>query len=195
MKLYLITQPFFFDKEVSLVNEMFACGLEVLHLRKPEAALAEMENFLSKIDAEYLKRISIHSCYDLVGKYGLRGAHLGRNRSLDLCDFHGKLSFSCHTLEEVIVHKPICDYVFLSPVFDSISKQGYKASFSDEVLAKAKEDGIIDSKVVALGGISLDNVARVGRMGFGGVAVLGGVWQSSEPVRNLEKYLQVLDKL
>lgn len=195
MKLCLITQPFFFDKEALLVNEMFACGLKILHLRKPVATVAEMEDFLSKINSNYLNRITIHSCYGLVDKFKLRGAHLGANRSFDTNNFHGALSFSCHSFDEVKVHKPKCDYVFLSPIFDSISKQGYKASFNRTALAKAKHEGVIDSKVLALGGITIDNVSRVSQMGFGGVAVLGGVWQSQEPVSSLERYIKVVENL
>jgi thiamine-phosphate pyrophosphorylase len=66
--------------------------------------------------------------------------------------------------------------VTLSPVFDSISKAGYNAGFSYEAITDALEKGIIDNKVVALGGISSSNIASVTDLGFGGVAVLGTVW-------------------
>lgn len=36
--------------------------------------------------------------------------------------------------------------------------------------------GWIDRKVMALGGITLDNIARVQSYGFGGAIVLGDIW-------------------
>ena len=63
------------------------------------------------------------------------------------------------------------DYVFLSPVFDSISKQGYRAAFSMETLEQAR--GIIDEKVFALGGVTLDKITILEQLHFGGIAVYG----------------------
>lgn len=77
--------------------------------------------------------------------------------------------------------KPSCDYVFLSPIFDSISKQGYKAAFTPEQIEAAQ--GIIDQQVVALGGMSLERVPLVRGMGFGGAAFLGDVWQHAADER------------
>ena len=44
------------------------------------------------------------------------------------------------------------------------------------MLRKAKEEGIIDDKVVALGGMSVERLPLVRSWGFGGVAFLGDVW-------------------
>ena len=76
---------------------------------------------------------------------------------------------SCHSLEEVCQYKNHMDYVFLSPVFDSISKQGYRAAFSIETLEQAR--GIIDEKVFALGGVTLDKITILEQLHFGGIAV------------------------
>jgi len=87
------------------------------------------------------------------------------------------VSHSCHTLEEVRLWKPLCQYVFLSPIFNSISKEGYLAAFSRESLREAHRDGTIDRQVVALGGISPQEIHLCHALGFGGVAVLGWLWQ------------------
>ncbi len=42
-----------------------------------------------------------------------------------------------------------------SPIYDSISKEGYSSAYSCDTLQKAQQAGIIDSKVMALGGITL----------------------------------------
>ena len=69
------------------------------------------------------------------------------------------------------------DYVFLSPIFDSISKRGYRSQFSLTELQKAAAEGIIDSKVVALGGITKDKLPLLQSLHFGGAAMLGAIWE------------------
>ena len=104
---------------------------------------------------------------------------------------HNHTLHSCHTLEEVHLNKLQSDYVFLSPIFDSISKQGYKAAFTEYILRCAHRDGIIDDKVVALGGITPANARKAMTLGFGGVAVLGDIWQSADPAKRLAEYLKI----
>ena len=53
---------------------------------------------------------------------------------------------SCHSLEEVAKYKATCDYVFLSPIYDSISKEGYPSAYTTDSLQKARQAGIIDAK-------------------------------------------------
>ena len=45
-----------------------------------------------------------------------------------------------------------------------------------EVLKQSAEAGVIDKKVMALGGITTENVDVIKDLGFGGVVVLGDLW-------------------
>ncbi len=67
--------------------------------------------------------------------------------------------------------------MFLSPVFDSISKPGYGSRFSTEELREAAGKGLINAKVYALGGVDPSRFAELEALGFGGVALLGAAWQ------------------
>jgi thiamine-phosphate pyrophosphorylase len=69
------------------------------------------------------------------------------------------------------------DYLFLSPIFDSISKQNYMSRFPESLLYELKEKGVIHEKVIALGGVNKENISKVEDYGFGGAAVLGGLWE------------------
>jgi thiamine-phosphate pyrophosphorylase len=93
-------------------------------------------------------------------------------------DYQGFKTRSCHSLEEVKMYKDEFDYVFLSPIFDSISKVGYKSAFDEEVLRKASEQGIIDEKVVALGGVTFDKIPYLKELNFGGAAMMGSLGNS-----------------
>ena len=105
----------------------------------------------------------------------------------------GSVSRSCHSLEEISRYKGECDYLTLSPIFNSISKQGYMAAFGPGQLAAARDSGLIDSRVMALGGVTLENIPRVKELGFGGVAILGDVWQRMAD-GSVDEYLASLRK-
>ncbi|MGN0086141.1 MAG: thiamine phosphate synthase [Alloprevotella sp.] len=176
MKLILMTTPDFFVEEHQILNALFDEGLELLHLRKPYAEPVYSERLLSLIPETYRKRIVVHDHFYLKNEYKLRGIHLNsRNKELPK-SYKGHISCSCHTLEEVSLRKKMCDYVFLSPVFDSISKEAYPSSFTTAQLREAAKQKVIDKKVMALGGVELDNIQQIKDLGFGGAVLLGAIW-------------------
>lgn len=176
MKLIAISWPDFFEGEAESINALFHEGLERLHIRKPGAAEADVERLISQIEGPFRQRLAVHYFPGLAQRFEGVGIHLS-NGFRHLPDGLGRtLSLSCHSIEEVGREKSTVDYLFLSPIFDSVSKSGYKSAFSDSDIRAAAASGMIDSKVVALGGITPANVAQVAAMGFGGAAVLGGLW-------------------
>lgn len=176
MKLILMTTPYFFVEEHQILNALFDEGLEILHLRKPNTEPVYSERLLTLITENYRKRIVVHDHFYLKNEYNLKGIHLNhRNPDLPV-KYKGHISCSCHTTEEVMAHKKVCDYVFLSPIFDSISKENYSSHFSKATLRELAHKKVIDKKVVALGGVGLDNLAEVKDLGFGGAVILGDIW-------------------
>ncbi len=176
MKLILITQPQFFAGEAEAISALFRAGLQTLHLRKPEATAAEMDRLIREIPAEFHPRIVVHDHFELTTRYRLKGIHLNRRNPQPPADYHGSVSCSCHSLDEVRQRKPACSYVFLSPIFNSISKTGYTAAFTRQELETARDEGLIDGRVIALGGVTKERLLELKRLGFGGAAVLGDVW-------------------
>ena len=77
------------------------------------------------------------------------------------------------------------EYIFLSPIFDSISKVGYKGNFDlkllRENLCKMKQENPSMPKVIGLGGITAQNMSLIVSAGFDGLALLGAIWQSQNP--------------
>ena len=181
MKLIVITTPQFFEGEAAAVTSLFQNGLEILHLRKPGASAEEMEYFLRQLPMEYMPRIVTHEQFQLASVFGLKGIHLNRRNPEPPACYSGHISCSCHSLEEVKQYKPGCDYVFLSPIFDSISKQDYKSGYTAEEIRSAVKNGIIDRRVIALGGIDENNLLRVKDFGFGGAAIMGTLWNKFDP--------------
>lgn len=191
-KRIVITMPEWVDDEAFLCHSLFSNGLQILHLRKPNASEAEMAEFIEKIEPRYRQRIVLHSHYGLVKRYGLRGVHL-KMSSLNLYDEYaacGTVSVSCHSYEEILALPFVPAYAFLSPIFESVSKVGYSSDyhfFDKDKLNETHRKGI---EVVALGGITAANLSQCQRFGFDGVAVIGSVWSRPEMVA--DQYLQLV---
>lgn len=176
MKAIAITLPDIIDGDARMIVSAIERGYDRVHLRKPSASVEEIMGIIEKIPHEYRDRVTLHEHHILAEIFGLGGIHLNHRFSDIPNDYQGLISRSCHSLEEIATYKDQCDYLFLSPIYDSISKAGYCSNFSAEELAAAGRNGIIDSKVIALGGVTRDKFPELESWGFGGGAMLGAVW-------------------
>ena len=181
----VITMPEMFPGEADMVNTLFANGMQRLHLRKPGASEQEMAEWIGQIDLPFRQKIIVHDHHRLLRTMGLGGIHLNARNPEAPAWFSAErqkrrsvtLSRSCHSLEEIAQWKGVCDYLFLSPIFDSISKGGYTSAFTRETLLQAYHDGLFSKPVYALGGVSADNIRSIYDYGFAGAAVIGSLWQ------------------
>ena len=199
MKLIVMTSPTFFVEEHQILTALFDEGLETLHLRKPHTEAVYSERLLSLLPEAYRKQIVVHDHFYLKNEYNLKGIHLNSRNPEPPAGYKGQKSCSCHTAEEVEAAKKTCDYVFLSPIFDCISKPGRTAAFSPEALRQLSRRRVIDRKVMALGGVNADNVSQLRDFGFGGCVVLGALWShfniyQAQDFKELLTYFRKLKK-
>ena len=194
MKWIVITSPDFVSGEALFIDRLFGHGLDLLHLRKPSSTIEACRELLRQIPERWHSRIVLHDHFPLTGEFHLHGVHLNRRCPHAPDGYMGSISCSCHSLEEVAKKKPTSDYVFLSPIFNSISKAGYEAAFSTAALQHAAEEGIIDAKVYALGGVSKEHIAQLKELSFGGAAFLGDVWRRMDDP-TVDVYLDELRNL
>lgn len=173
MQIIVITTEELFDGEEHLIGLIAAEGADRIHLRKPSASREELESLIRRIPTELYARLSLHDHHELAVKYGLGGVHLNGRNPLSPAGFNGLVSRSCHSIEELRTHTT-ADYLFLSPIYNSISKAGYAAAFSPEVLREARP--LLTGRVIALGGIEPDKLEELRSLGFAGAAFLGYVW-------------------
>jgi thiamine-phosphate pyrophosphorylase len=169
MKLIIISSPAPVPNEHEIINFLFKEGLEIFHIHKPSFSKEEIKDFTKQIPSKYHSKIFLHS---------------------DFPKFH-----SLEELENYHPSKPAQE-AFLSPVFDSISKQGYKSKFSDRLYTLLQFhpsliSAIRGKNIIALGGIDEDKIELVRKTGFAGAAVLGAIWNSKDP---LEKFLRIKAK-
>ncbi|MGL4518758.1 MAG: thiamine phosphate synthase [Phocaeicola sp.] len=181
MKLILITTPYYFVQEDKILTALFEEGLEALHLRKPNSSPILAERLLTLIPERFHNRIVVHENFHLHHERFLKGVHLNRRHPELPSNHRGHISTSCHSFEEVIAKKSSCNYLFLSPIFDSISKEDYQSPYTPEEILMAKKKGVIDKKVIALGGVDESNLQKIKEYGFGGAAILGTLWNKFDP--------------
>ncbi|MCO7184915.1 thiamine phosphate synthase [Tenacibaculum sp. XPcli2-G] len=186
--------------EIEILQQLFEEGLEYYHFRKPEKNYEEHVVYLSKIDEKYHDRIVTHYFHELINEFDLKGIHFQEQKRIDALengseyfiglDMIGKtMSSSFHEPEELANCDIEFDYHLLSPVFSSISKEGYEGRGFDV--------NHIDKTIIGMGGINTDTIQETLELGFQGIGVLGGVWNTETPVesfknikRHYEKYMK-----
>lgn len=194
MELVIITTDTLFDHEAEAINTLCKEGVQVLHLRKPQSTKEQMELLLKQINPFYLNRMVLHDHFDLVQQFGLKGYHLN-SRNKEVTRDRGKsISASCHSFQE-LQDKSFCNYLFLSPIFNSLSKPGYQQAYSEIELLQAKKNQWINEKVYALGGITPSNLPLLKTYGFGGAVILGFLWENFKTDKNLIRLVGRLKEL
>jgi thiamine-phosphate pyrophosphorylase len=193
-KLIVITVEAIFEGEATILNKLFEREMSVLHLRKPFTTEMEIRNLLEQIDKRFYDRIVLHDHFSLLNIFRLKGVHLNWRNPVAPEQKGISVSCSCHSLEELKAAGKF-DYVFLSPIFESISKTGYVSAFSHETLQSAKVSGLINERVIALGGVSPKTIPRAAAYGFGGVAVLGALWDNFPKTKDENALMKRFDGL
>lgn len=194
MEIAIISRPDIFPGEDLAVKLLLDNGADSFHIRKPESESRSVAALLDRIPEAYYGRLVLNGHFDLLQDYRVGGVHLNRRNPAPPDGFTGKAGYSCHSLEELALRCDEMDYCTLSPIYDSISKSGYAAAFSHHILTDASEKGIINGKVIALGGITPQRVAAVKSYNFGGIAVLGYIWDSPT-LETMKEKIMLLRKL
>lgn len=182
MKIIAITSPKAVENEAKHIQALLQQGFYTVHVRKEAQYFShstEVVRYLCGVfeqlsDSER-ERIIIHNEASLYHEFGLKGIHCNQLITQYPTDYKGFRTRSCHSLAEVEQCKAQFDYVFLSPIFNSISKKGYNSHFSALPLWQAYKAGIIDQKVMALGGVTWQKLPLLQQFGFGGAAMMGAI--------------------
>jgi thiamine-phosphate pyrophosphorylase len=187
----VITPEEIAQNETEIINELFQEGLNLLHIRKPFISKDEMRFFIQKINSEFHHRLVLHSHYNLAKDFTISRFHFREiDRQNDLFkSFTDKIiSSSVHDIETFNELNEDWEYSFISPVFPSISKKGYGENST--ILNDIKNRNNSNVKLIALGGINERNINKAFESGVDGVALLGAIWESDEPLNIFKKCRQ-----
>lgn len=184
MKLVVITRPEYFVVEHLLIREFFNEGLDILYLRKNDGDTALCERLLGLLPDYCREKTVILDNFELKSKYGLMGIHLNNNTSIQIKKYKGYVSCLCRSVDEVQIYKPEMKHVLVGPIFSyngNLSPQ-----FNRQNLWEASDKGLIDSKVIAYGGITDKNAHELRDLRFGGVAVYGSLAERFNPITSMD---------
>ncbi|WP_298548485.1 thiamine phosphate synthase [uncultured Aquimarina sp.] len=184
--------------ETDQINKLFKAGLEILHLRKPTFTIDGYRSLLDQIENKFHNRIMTHQFPELTQEYELRGIHLQEQARIDLEDalevtvkvYNNKgfsVTSSFHSKEDIIASKGDFEYVLLSPVFGSISKAGYEG--------KGFDVNELSQTIIGMGGINETTLQKTYDLGFKGVGVLGGVWNTEDSLDSFVKIKEANDQV
>ncbi|MBI4929370.1 MAG: thiamine phosphate synthase [Bacteroidetes bacterium] len=165
MKLIVISLPAPAPNEHEIINSLLEEGLEMFQIHKPSFSKEEIKDFIQQISTKHQNKIFLHS---------------------DFSKFH---SLSPPPSPP----QGRGDLFFLSPIFDSISKTGYKSKFDLQEVKSflQKQKALPMGKglgwaPIALGGIDEGKIETCRELGFAGVAVLGAIWNSTNPIEKFK---------
>lgn len=176
MKLVVMTKSTFFVEEDKILAALFESGMDNLHLFKPGSSPLYAERLLSLLPEDCYGKITVHDHFYLKEEYGLAGIHLNSPDDAVPNGFKGRIGRSCSDLSRLKELKKSSSCVFLHNIFNSLSDSDEKSTFTMSELENAASHGLIDKKVYALGGMSLDNLRTAKELGFGGVVIRGDLW-------------------
>ena len=182
-------------REQGLLKQTFAQIFEAagdaigfVQLREPSASDSEILSLL-----EFLKPLCLlHGAKLIINKRvglclsgSLDGVHLGApietitKACLKLSSKH-LVGYSAHGVQEAkSALEAGADYIFLSPIFPTISKNNTRSPLGLEALEELRRD--TSGTIFALGGITAKNAASCRKAGASGIATIGSVFQSDNP--------------
>lgn len=103
----------------------------------------------------------------------------------------GLIGVSAHSPAEAAAQLAAgADYVTLSPIFPTASKPGYGPAAGLDALAEASR--LSQGPVVALGGISEDNLRACLDAGARGIAVMGEIMRAADPEAAVRRLLAAM---
>lgn len=187
----VITPEEIIPNEVEIINQLFREGLDLLHIRKPFISNEEMKAFLNQIDSSYHSQLVLHNYYNLGKDFTISRFHIREEDRLKGMSkpFHDQIiSTSVHDIDTYNALGKEWEYSFISPVFPSISKKGYGENTT--ILKDVKHRNNPEVKLIALGGINENNMRKALESGADGVALLGAIWESKQPLQVFRKCKQ-----
>jgi thiamine-phosphate diphosphorylase len=174
---------------IALCDAYLAGGARVLQLREKERASGE---FLELADVLVRRAISadalliINDRADIARLSGAAGVHVGQD-DLSVADVRkllpepalvGLSTHDDHQIDDAIEQRPT--YIAVGPVFGTSTKDtGYSARGLDLVRRAAERR----RPVVAIGGVTLENILDVVRAGASGVAVISDLLNGDPEAR------------
>ena len=169
--------------QVDKLKPLYDCGITTAQLRvKDKSGESLEEEILAGIalSRSYKVRFFVNDHWEMAVRHGAYGVHLGQEdiQAADIAAIHAaglRLGISSHTPNEInfaLSFSP--SYLAIGPIYPPISKELTYPPVGADLLQKWSAE--IDVPIVAIGGITLDNIAAVAETKVAsGIAMISAV--------------------
>ena len=179
------------------LEPLYQCGITTAQLRIKDVAPQQLEREIVEaiaLSKHYHVRLFINDYWELAIEHHAYGVHLGQE-DIQEADIEAlyranlRLGISTHTPQEIDIalgFEP--SYIAIGPVYVPISKALKYATVGPQLLQRWAES--VDYPVVAIGGITLDNIEAVARTkAVSGIAMISGVLEGNRISKEKTKAL------
>ncbi len=164
-----------------------AAGCRWLSLREKDMAPVERAALLSRLVAlgrAQGAKVTLHGDAEEAARAGVDGVHLPSGGDARAARARlgpeALIGLSCHGFIEVVrAAQTGADYVTLSPIFPSSGKPGYGPTLGPRALGEVARAVAIP--ILALGGVTSENLPRCLEAGAAGAAVMSAVMAAVDP--------------
>ncbi|MGJ1320792.1 thiamine phosphate synthase [Sphingobacterium spiritivorum] len=179
-------------QHIELIHAIPWSDALLYHLRLPSAAKDDITPILEDIDKHLYPFIVLHYHKETALKAGIRRFHLSGDRIkyIEQSQTDLILSASTHQINEFNSLDTRISYAFISPVYPSISKAGYQAT-ADFKSHNIQHRTNFNSRMIALGGITENNISELKAMGYDDIALCGYIWKHPDPLFAADKCFSI----
>ena len=176
-------------------------GCKWVQLRMKDASEEEFlrnAHQARKLCDQYQATFIIDDHVELVRECGADGVHLGKNdmpiaeaRRLLGDDFI--IGGTANTFDDVLSHyRSSANYIGCGPFRFTTTKKGLSPILGlegyQDIVAKMKSQSI-DIPIVAIGGITIDDIPSIMQTGVNGIALSGTVLNATDPVQEMKRIM------
>jgi thiamine-phosphate pyrophosphorylase len=181
---------------LSIVKELVRGGAQLVQIRDKSTPVGELLRDLRQcVEFAWTKRVAliVNDRCDLVLSCGAAGVHLGQDdmppaAARAVLEEKHIIGFSTHSLAQVRESRTLpVQYIGFGPVYGTTTKANASPAVGLQRLANACEASSVP--VVAIGGISLQQVRNVLDAGAASIAVISALMTSTNPARQMERFL------
>ena len=203
LRLYAVTDRHWLNGQrlEDVVEELLAAGVTCLQLREKHqdpAEFARMARALKPICARYGVPLILNDAVELAKEVDADGVHVGQDdmsvaRARAILGPGKIIGASAHNVAEAVAaYKAGADYLGCGAVFGSGTKHNVSQMSLETLTAICQA---VDIPVVAIGGVSLDNLPLLAGIGIAGVAVISGLFAAADKTEAAQAFLQQLEGL
>lgn len=204
LRLYAVTDRSWLKPGETLaevVETLLKAGVTCVQLREKgaeDALILQEARELKALCHRYGVPFLVNDRPDLAQAVGADGVHVGQEdtgltEARNLLGPNALLGGSAHTVEEALAAQAAgADYLGCGAVFGSGTKHNVSQMPLETLTAICQA---VDIPVVAIGGVSLDNLPLLADTGIVGVAVISGLFAAEDKTEAAQAFLKQLEGL